>query len=288
MATGDSKTTDNNGRAVMTLTNLSSGTHNYYLQEYPESNVTVKVRDDVNVALSVTNFFNTDEKLTGTGKYINATARVDVSDNNVSPKGFEITFTGAVNQKVITDNNGEASVVYNATGVGNTFIKATIGDMYQQVNFQDVIQYWNVNGSINKQYTRFSGNFQELTNYYHLEQTGANSMAVIGLGDGVNQVEGDWTVTFKVVGATNSLSFYCGNWFDNTVHLLDTFNVTLKANDNVVMSRDSDYVILNVNGNEVGRVECSQYSKMLPLFGIIKPNGTGSYLNFNNLVFKRL
>jgi len=244
------------------------------------------------ISIQANMLFDPDKLISGVNQEVGFTATINSRDRQIDNYRIDFLQDNVLLKSGNTDANGVAKFIYKCTGKGTTKFTVKCGNWQQSMSIQDVIQYWNAKGSLNDEYNMLQGKLQKLASYYHLEQVTEHDGVTIALGDGETKITDDWIVQFDVIGATNTFYFLYGTWKyegTNPNASYQIVSMSLKANDTVIISKTMDNLSLNVNGVEKGNftVEDS-FGSEYPAFGFLKSMGKGSYLNFNNLIFKRL
>lgn len=289
------KTSSSQGRIKFDDTPSSIGTYIYSCRAY---NASSPIYDEVEVVVGELNslnaeangFFNVQDKIGVIGQSIRLITYIEADTDDLSDYAISFVNKGVSNIRY-TNDAGVASFDYRCTGTGDVNINVKCGAWSQLINFTDAIQYWRNNGSMNKSYSVFYGTFRELSNYFAFETSSTNQAAVVYLAKNLQSecITDDWFVSFDVVSCSSSFSMYYGYRELADIESSGKFSivpVTLKPKDKVTIYKEDGLIYLVVNGLQLSSFAHSGFANV-PLFGILGTNGA-SYLNFNNLVYKRL
>ena len=112
--------------------------------------------------------FSADETITSTNRTVVLSLSaegVDLQENPISLEGAKVYLSNATQEYVQLNSNGSATAYYQGQSRGDMELTATLGDITESINIEDVLQYWNAGGvSYNKEYNIIQGRVMELTN----------------------------------------------------------------------------------------------------------------------------
>jgi hypothetical protein len=156
----DTATTDVDGIATITVSNITEGTYHASCGGDVSSDIVVDVLDINGLTLTAQDGVVLGGRNMRGTELLTATLTGDVVSN------IPITFSGdiSVNGVQYTDSDGVASVVYNGTGKGDVMITANFGEYTSSVELEDVIVYAN-KGTIKGMYGIFNVSISRYSQY---------------------------------------------------------------------------------------------------------------------------
>lgn len=196
--------------------------------------------------------------------------------------------------KYYTNGEGVVLVPYVGANKGTVTLSADIG--YSQTKYntiEDITQYWSAEtGILNKNYRILSTNFYELSSAFKFEVRAANSLSLIGFGDGEEYTD-NWTVSFKVVSASPDIRLVAGDWYNSTnetwENLLMSNPISLKSGQTVTITyttthHDDGLITMQLPNDSISY---GGNSKGNPVIGIISDTAKAQ-LSVDKIKFRQV
>ena len=250
--------------------------------------------------IRVTDFKLGAEKVIAKGYSANAHITIQsyewVHNRKNNLEGIPIFFSDNLNtqNKYYTDGEGNASIPYIGSNRGNIILSANISSSLTKYAYvEDITQYWSAEtGILNKNYRILSTNFYELSSAFKFEVRAANNLSLIGFGDGEEYTD-NWTVSFKVVSASQNIRLVAGDWYNSTNETLENMvmsnPVSLKSGQTVTITYttthyDDGLITMQLPNDEVS---LAGNSKGNPFIGIISDTAKAQ-LSVDNIKFRQV
>ena len=207
-----------------------------------------------------------------------------------------------------TDEDGVATIPYTGKGDGEKLIYTKCGYSARKEQLvDDVTQFWNTDPpSINKEYKILSDTtFYELNAGFKFQNQSANSLCIVGFGDG-KQYNGKWEIVFDVISVSKGIRLVFSQWYINNggdkvlVPVYTTPLLDMKAGAITIKNDKEGTVSLwypSTKGTPVnGSSQFLKYTKQInfefdenfigkPVIGMTSPTAK-SQLTFNNLRYR--
>lgn len=191
----------------------------------------------------------------------NITGTLDYT-GNADLLSVPIDLTGAITERIYSDELGGFEIDYWGTGNGNVSITATIPQRNYPatatINFEDVLQYWSrTDGEYNQDYDSFNTRILKLNNGYKIECIDNTNPGVIVINVGLDV---NYTVEFDCIinyGGHNRVqigsvvhSQTTPYWQGNTLKYIRNNGIgSLYVNDELIQQNpdESDLFLLGLN-----------------------------------------
>lgn len=290
---GVSATTNSDGKATLTMdsakylplaTTVNSMksvpyTVKYTTGDYSESVTTI---DSQNMIIELDDSIN---YISATNQLVEIVGSVTPSRTGLFPIGVDITANG-VTETIQTSENGTFKYKYIGQGVGDTTVSASIYDVTDSIDVEDLLQYWRANNtSLNKAYKWIVGEFRELTSGFKLSVVNPEVSACVGLGEGITNFNQDFELSFEIVGSANVTQMGVKQW---RVHSTNpsfghvNTNATVQNGDIIKAICQDGTITTYLNDVVISSRSAGTFYPAIWIKGNVK----GAYVLFDNLKFK--